>query len=377
LALLSSRAAPPASPAPQPVPLPHPCPRCARAFRLHLSSKAGKDTHLRATPRFGGGARDPREFFFDSLISNTPFGPCREVWLQQQQAAQGQQQGQRQRQQREFGREQQQQQASAQASAGAAPQHGGAENAPAVCAAPGAAAAGAAFAAPPPPPPPKVSWLPSWRLQQAAGGLSAAAAASLALPPADGGGPLSCLPSPLAQRHALPRAGPRFHAPGRAAPGRRAAPGAPRPVSLLRCEGVDWEALLAAVPPEWRALGALHHAVAAAAAGAGGAPGAPGPRGPAARWGGGGGGGGGGVWHDAGEARPAPSPFPDVDAFVESVCTHGGRQGRVRSWVYSRASAALLLNMRDNRWCGNVGRPHRSNGIFFWVDLAHGTWHQR
>jgi hypothetical protein len=49
----------------------------------------------------------------------------------------------------------------------------------------------------------------------------------------------------------------------------------------------------------------------------------------------------------------------------------------VRTWVYSHAAATLLLNMRDNRWCGNVGRPHRSNGVYFSVDLAHGTWHQR
>jgi hypothetical protein len=29
----------------------------------------------------------------------------------------------------------------------------------------------------------------------------------------------------------------------------------------------------------------------------------------------------------------------------------------------------LLLNMRGNRWCGNIGRAHKSNGIFYVVDL--------
>lgn len=55
----------------------------------------------------------------------------------------------------------------------------------------------------------------------------------------------------------------------------------------------------------------------------------------------------------------------------------GGVQGRVRTWVYSSQTGTLLLNMRDNRWCANVGRAHRSNGVYYVVDLIHGTWYQR
>jgi hypothetical protein len=307
-----------------------------RAFRLHLSSKAGKEAHLRATPRFGGGARDPREFFFDSLISNTPFGPCREAWLerqqqgqqqpgqqqqqqQQQQQVQGQQGRQENWQQREFGREQQ---LDSPAGGPRSMQHGGSQSRAGSENVPGAH--GAAWA--PTVPPTKAIWLPAWRLQQASGALSQEAAAAALGLPSNAQLPLSCLPSPLARRHALPHAAARVHVPGRgvAAGGG----GAPRPVSLLRCEGVDWEPLLALVPPEWRALAALHHAV-TAAAGCGGAPGAPGRRGPAPRWGEGGGG-ISGAWQDAGDARVAPSPFPDVDAFIESVCTQVG--GRAGTW---------------------------------------------
>ena len=32
----------------------------------------------------------------------------------------------------------------------------------------------------------------------------------------------------------------------------------------------------------------------------------------------------------------------------------GGVQGRVRSWV--QLEDVILFSMRDNRWCGNVGR---------------------
>lgn len=29
----------------------------------------------------------------------------------------------------------------------------------------------------------------------------------------------------------------------------------------------------------------------------------------------------------------------------------------------------LLLNMKHNRWCGNIGRAHRSNGTFYVISL--------
>ncbi|GFR48547.1 hypothetical protein Agub_g10446, partial [Astrephomene gubernaculifera] len=41
------------------------------------------------------------------------------------------------------------------------------------------------------------------------------------------------------------------------------------------------------------------------------------------------------------------------------------------------SSCTLLLSMRNNRWCANVGRPHRSNGIYYQVDLRGGVWCQR
>lgn len=40
-----------------------------RAFRLYLSSKYGKPTVLRLTPRFGGARRDPQAAFHDLLVS--------------------------------------------------------------------------------------------------------------------------------------------------------------------------------------------------------------------------------------------------------------------------------------------------------------------
>ncbi len=44
-------------------------------------------------------------------------------------------------------------------------------------------------------------------------------------------------------------------------------------------------------------------------------------------------------------------------------------QGHVRSWVDWPEAGLLLLNMRGNRWCGNIGRAHKSNGVFYVIDL--------
>ena len=41
----------------------------------------------------------------------------------------------------------------------------------------------------------------------------------------------------------------------------------------------------------------------------------------------------------------------------------GGVQGRVRSWADSQ-QGQVMLSMQHNRWCGNIGRAHRSNGIY-------------
>ncbi|KAF6261704.1 hypothetical protein COO60DRAFT_1699647 [Scenedesmus sp. NREL 46B-D3] len=53
----------------------------------------------------------------------------------------------------------------------------------------------------------------------------------------------------------------------------------------------------------------------------------------------------------------------------------GGVQGQVRSWL--RLPGSLVLNMKHNRWCGNVERAHKSNGIYYVADLREGTYYQK
>ena len=46
-----------------------------------------------------------------------------------------------------------------------------------------------------------------------------------------------------------------------------------------------------------------------------------------------------------------------------------GKAVGVRSWVHWEAEGLLLLNVKGTRWCGNVQREHRSNGVFYVIDL--------
>lgn len=78
-----------------------------------------------------------------------------------------------------------------------------------------------------------------------------------------------------------------------------------------------------------------------------------------------------------GVARYGPSEHPELDAFITSVCKEGGTQGQIRSWVELDGGAVRLYNIKGNRYCGNIGRQHRSNGIFIVVDLEQGMWYQK
>jgi hypothetical protein len=85
--------------------------------------------------------------------------------------------------------------------------------------------------------------------------------------------------------------------------------------------------------------------------------------------------------------RPGPSPLPCLDAFIEEVAARASRgEGgpvSVRAWgVWTGedggvAAGGFLLALRGGRYCGRIGRPHASNGVFYVVDAARGHWVQR
>ena len=66
-----------------------------------------------------------------------------------------------------------------------------------------------------------------------------------------------------------------------------------------------------------------------------------------------------------------PSPFPRVDA-----CILEARPGAtVRAW--RRTPHTLTYHLAKNRFCERIGRPHKSNNIFFVVDLNQAVFRQR
>jgi hypothetical protein len=76
-----------------------------------------------------------------------------------------------------------------------------------------------------------------------------------------------------------------------------------------------------------------------------------------------------------------PSPFPDIDSFIEYVSSSAdpsGPRGSIRSWVaLDNECGIMLYNVKGSRYCGNVARHHKSNGVFFIVDLQQGVWYQK
>jgi hypothetical protein len=65
------------------------------------------------------------------------------------------------------------------------------------------------------------------------------------------------------------------------------------------------------------------------------------------------------------------SPYPALDEFVRTVS-----RGGIRSWM-TVDDGVILYNIKDNRYCGNIGREHRSNGVFYVVDLHQKVWYQK
>ena len=76
-----------------------------------------------------------------------------------------------------------------------------------------------------------------------------------------------------------------------------------------------------------------------------------------------------------------PSPCPLLDEFIEKFCSQYRKEGPpVRTFIRSWAQVSptqLIYNIQGHRFCGNVNREHRSNGVYYVVDVLSGSWYQR
>ncbi|XP_077999309.1 DNA-directed primase/polymerase protein-like [Glandiceps talaboti] len=82
------------------------------------------------------------------------------------------------------------------------------------------------------------------------------------------------------------------------------------------------------------------------------------------------------------------SPYPDLDDFITTQINKGGIQGEIRKWTYFTQGGLIVYDILKNRWCGNIGRQHKSNNIIplsimtiyfdrILVDLKQGVFYQK
>jgi hypothetical protein len=76
------------------------------------------------------------------------------------------------------------------------------------------------------------------------------------------------------------------------------------------------------------------------------------------------------------QIRTATSQFPKLDQYVlEVLCTRGGVQGSIRACTIDEVDGvprSITYQLNKNRYCEMIGRPHKSNNIYWTVDFK--TW---
>jgi hypothetical protein len=71
------------------------------------------------------------------------------------------------------------------------------------------------------------------------------------------------------------------------------------------------------------------------------------------------------------------SPFPALDAFVESVASVGNVPGHIRSWYWFSEHGVIVYNISGNRFCEIIGRQHKSNHVMYIVDCRTACYYQK
>ena len=66
------------------------------------------------------------------------------------------------------------------------------------------------------------------------------------------------------------------------------------------------------------------------------------------------------------------SPYTEIDSFISSLIGSGW----IRQWKYYADTDTLLYDIGGSRWCGRVGREHRSNHVYYTCHLARGVVQQ-
>ncbi|KAJ3037510.1 hypothetical protein HDV00_001623 [Rhizophlyctis rosea] len=73
------------------------------------------------------------------------------------------------------------------------------------------------------------------------------------------------------------------------------------------------------------------------------------------------------------------SPYPLIDEYIlQSIRNRAGSDRAViKSCCYFAYGQAIVYNIVGDRYCFNVGRQHKSNGVYYVADLKNGVYNQR
>ena len=65
-----------------------------------------------------------------------------------------------------------------------------------------------------------------------------------------------------------------------------------------------------------------------------------------------------------------PSPYTEIDSFISTLI---GPRGWIRQWRYYSDSETIVYDIGGSRWCGRLGREHRSNHVTYTCELTRGV----
>lgn len=68
------------------------------------------------------------------------------------------------------------------------------------------------------------------------------------------------------------------------------------------------------------------------------------------------------------------SPYPDIDEFIRGIISP---RGTIRQVSHFAETDTLVYDVLGYRFCENIGREHRSNGIMYVVDVNVGSFYQK
>lgn len=72
--------------------------------------------------------------------------------------------------------------------------------------------------------------------------------------------------------------------------------------------------------------------------------------------------------------RAAQSPYPELDQFIRSLVEP---RGSIREAAFFPETDTVVYTIAGYRYCGNIGREHRSNGVMFVADMQAGMFYQK